>query len=236
MTLSDSPSDTAYASGQRHKLALVRDRVQLAACLSLPPARSPLPCVIFAHGAGSSGESLAAAIIGRRLLEAGIATLLFDLSGEGASTADPRQGDDAHVEDMEAVFKWIRARPEIDPDRLAVAASGAGCVIALRAVRRRLVAPSALVLIAPQLEPCGFVGVPAAALVIAGSGDPALEQIRTVVNWSNSATLRLIEGAGSDLENGGALESAAAMAVDWFERHFAAGDEAPGYDDIGPGD
>lgn len=227
-----------HTTSIREDLVVVRDRVGLATRLSLPEADLPLPAVVFVHGPGASYDSLHACVVSRRLLEAGMAMVLFDLSGEGRSTTDPHEGDEAFVEDLEAVFNWARHRPELDPDRLAVAASRQGAPTAVRAVRRRLVRPAALVLIAPVVEPCGFVGIASPTLVIMGSEDPLATDVKARANWSGTVTLTLVPRACQRMEESGALEQAAELTVDWCQRHFAddAGDLSGGQWDLGAGD
>jgi pimeloyl-ACP methyl ester carboxylesterase len=215
-----------------------RGGVALSARLSLPEGDLPLSSVVFAHGPGPSYDALHASLVSRRLLEAGIAIILFDLSGQGRSSPDPHAGDEAFVEDLEAVFNWARRRPELDPNRIAVAASGQGALPAVRSVRRRLVRPSALVLIAPAVEPCGFVGIASPTLVIMGSEDPLAAAIKARANWSGTVTLAVLPGACHRLEEPGALHRAAELTVDWCNRHLADNieDLSGRYWDLGEGD
>lgn len=228
----------AHTTPIREDLVVVRDRVGLATRLSLPEADLPLPAVVFLHGPGPSYDSLHACVVSRRLLEASIAMALFDLSGEGRSTTDPHEGDEAFVEDFEAVFNWARRRPELDPDRIAVAAVGQGALTAVRAVRRRLVRPAALVLIAPAVESCGFVGIAAPTLVIMGSEDPLTADIKARANWSGTVTLTVLPGACQRMEEPGALERAAELTVDWCNRQWVDNREdlSGRHWDLGEGD
>ena len=218
MSCSD-PGHT-HTTALREDVVVERGGVVLSARLSLPEGDLPLSSVVFAHGPGPSYDALHACLVSRRLLEAGIAVVLFDLSGEGRSSPGPHAGDEAFVEDLEAVFNWARRRPELDPNRIAVAASGQGALPAVRSVRRRFVRPAALVLIAPAVEPCGFVGIACPTLVIMGSEDPLAADIRTRANWSGTVTLAVLPGACQRLEEPGALHRAAELTVDWCQRHL----------------
>lgn len=222
-------------SGVRETASISRGAVRLSARLAIPYAPAPSPCVILVHGMGSHQDSMEASFVSRRLLDTRLGTLQFDLSGEGASSAASQEREAAHVEDLETVFKWALARPDVDGEQIGIAAFGPGAVVTVRAVRRRLVSPATIVLVSPEVEPCGFVRVCPPTLVIAGSQDPALDRIRTLANWSDCATLGLVNGAGGALDDAGALEQTAALAADWFNRQFAAGEDLPGYD-VGPGD
>lgn len=106
-------------------VAITRNGVRLAARLMLPPLAARVPCVIFVHGLGSSKASPRNVVIATHLLDAGLAALLFDLSGHGESSTDPR-GEAAYVDDVEAVFYWAQSLPQIDPDRWGIAGSSLG--------------------------------------------------------------------------------------------------------------
>lgn len=83
--------------------------------------RGPYPVVVMAHGWGMvSGGDLEdyAAVIA----DAGIAALTFDFRNLGASEGSPRQDIDPHrqVEDYRAAISFVRARPEIDGNRIGI--------------------------------------------------------------------------------------------------------------------
>ena len=211
------------------RVTVQRDRIHLAAHLYLPTGEPPFPCVVFVHGLGSGKDSPRNVVIAARLAEAGISALLFDLSGHGESDADPRDGEEAFVEDLEAAFRWARARPGIDPERIGVAGSSLGGVVALDAARRRLIHPAVLVLRAPPADRRQFVRVEAPTLVIAGGNDPLLWQIREATAMSEWATLYVVEGAGHLFEEPGTLEQAVQKTVEWFQRYFWGTAAPPAY-------
>ncbi len=203
------------------RVTVTRGQIRLAGNLYLPAGTGPFPCVAFVHGLGSGKDSPRNVVIAVRLAAAGIAALLFDLSGHGESDADPRDGHEAFVEDLEAVFGWARARPEIDPERIGGAGSSLGGVVALDATQRRLIRPAALVLRAPPAERGQFAPVDTAALVIVGGRDPLLPQIREAMAMSRWATLSVVDGAGHLFEEPGTLDQAVERTVEWFKTHLA---------------
>jgi pimeloyl-ACP methyl ester carboxylesterase len=208
------------------RVTIQRDSVHLAAELILPAGTPPFACVVFVHGLGSGKDSPRNVVVASRLVDAGIAALLFDLSGHGESDADPR-GEEAFVEDLEAVFDWARARPELDPDLIGVAGSSLGGVVTLEATRRRLIHPAALVLRAPPAEPHEFAHVDVPTLIIAGSHDPLLPMIRRAAAVTECATLAQVQGAGHLFEEPGTLEQAVQRTVEWFEGHLRGTPEPP---------
>jgi putative phosphoribosyl transferase len=227
---------SAVYGGIREDFAVDRGCVTLHTRLQLPAGDSRLPCVILLHGLGSADECMQTVVLGRRLLEAGVGVTLFDLSGQGASSAGGQAGEEAYMEDLETVFHWIAARPDVDADLLGIAAYAEGGGIAMRALRHGLARPTAVALLSPVLEPCGFARVRVPTLVIAGSEDPLLDRLRTLVSWSECASLTLIAGAGPLFEEPGRLASAAALAVDWYRRQLCPGGEPPSWLDLGGGD
>jgi len=227
---------SAVYGGHRGDFAVNRGSVMLHARLQLPAGDAPLPCVIFLHGLGGADQCMQTSVLSRRLLEAGVGVTLFDLSGQGASSAGRQAGEEAYMEDLETVFRWIAARPDVDADLLGIAAFAEGGEITLRAIRHSLARPTAVALLSPVLEPCGFTRIAVPTLVIAGSEDPLLDQLRTLISRSECASLALVPGAGALFEEPGALRWAAALTVDWYRRQLRAGREPPSWLDLGGGD
>ncbi len=197
-----------------------RDGVELAARLRLPGQVAPV--VVFVHGLGSSKESPRNVVIAERLVDAGFAALLFDLSGHGESTPDPREGLDAYVDDLAAAFAWLKDQPGVDSGRIAIAGSSLGAVVALRAVQSGRVKPAALVLRAPPADPDDFRGLAVPALLLVGSHDPLLEQAREAGALTTSVRLQVVPGAGHLFEEPGTLEAATEATVSWLRGQLAA--------------
>jgi alpha-beta hydrolase superfamily lysophospholipase len=217
-TVADTASPT-YRADQTASgdVAITRGRVRLAARLSFPRGDPPFPCVIFVHGLASSKDSPRNTVIATHLLAAGLATLLFDLSGHGESAADPRDGEEAYIQDLEAVFRWATRQPEVDSYRIGVAGSSLGGVIAVRAVCRHLIRPAAMVLRAPPVEPHDFVQLSVPSLAVIGSADPLLPGVRAAAGQSEAVTLCIIQGAGHLFEEPGTLQVALEKTVLWFQ-------------------
>jgi dipeptidyl aminopeptidase/acylaminoacyl peptidase len=74
--------------------------------------------------------------IAHRLAGAGVATLRYDRRGFGASGGARGVADyDSDLEDALAAIAWLRARPEINPARVAVAGHSAGALTACHVCR-----------------------------------------------------------------------------------------------------
>jgi alpha-beta hydrolase superfamily lysophospholipase len=225
----------ATHSSQRLDHILDRGGISLHMRFLLPAAGSPSPCVIILHGLGSADDSMPAAFLCHRLLDEDVGAVLFDLNGQGGSASDKR-GEEVYGEDLEAISHWAAGHDDVDEDRIGIAALGPGAEIALRAVRHGLARPRVLALISPVLEPCGLVGIRAPTLVIAGSNDPDLETLKTLVARSECATLTVLAGADSSFEESGALEECAGRVVDWLDAGFVGAAGWPEWQDEGGGD
>jgi dienelactone hydrolase len=194
-----------------------RDGVELAAHLLLPAAATP-PEVIFVHGLGSGKDSPRNVAIAERVRDAGIAALLFDLSGHGESSADPRGEDtDAYCDDLVAVFDWLQSRGEVDGARIGISGSSLGGVVALDAMRSRRVSPISAVLRAPPLSAHDLEAVSLPALVLVGSRDPLSSMLEVA---PRSAHVRVVTVADAShlFEEPGTLERALEETVAWFRR------------------
>ncbi len=206
----------------RRPAAIRRDGVSLAAVLLLPSGRGPFPCVVFVHGLGSSKESPRNTVIAERLLDAGLGVVLFDLSGHGESSRDPRDGDNAYVDDLVAAFRWAEEQQEVDAARLGVAGSSLGGTIAASAVGRGLIRPAAMVLRAPPVGLRDLDSLPVPALVLVGTADPLLLSVQAAAERSSLAQLSVVPGAGHLFEEPGALEEAVQRTVTWFVARLTA--------------
>jgi fermentation-respiration switch protein FrsA (DUF1100 family) len=82
------------------------------------------PCVLMGHGFGATRDT-GLTTFAERFARAGMHVLTFDYRGFGTSGGTPRQDVDhgRHREDYHAALAAVRARPDVDPDRVAVSAS-----------------------------------------------------------------------------------------------------------------
>lgn len=92
------------------------------------------PVVVVLHGWGSAAEDLLPAA--PVLLEAGLSLLFVDARGHGRSDATEFMSMPRFAEDLEAAVAWVRARPDVDADRIAVVGHSVGAGAALLAASR----------------------------------------------------------------------------------------------------
>jgi uncharacterized protein len=130
----------------REQEVAVPTRFGLAGVLCLPEDASAAPAVVLLGGSGADTRdgdlepgwppgtpNLPAPgtlrRIAHRLAGAGVATLRYDRRGFGASGGARGEADyDSDLEDALAAVAWLRARPEINPARVAVAGHSAGAL------------------------------------------------------------------------------------------------------------
>jgi uncharacterized protein len=99
------------------------------------------PAVVMAHGFSATKE-MGLDRFAESFAAAGIAVLVYDHRGLGASDGEPRQVIDpyAQARGYRAAVDWLTARPEVDPDRVGIWGSSfsGGVVLVTAAVDRRV--------------------------------------------------------------------------------------------------
>ena len=203
----------------RRDAIIPRNQIRLAARLVTPSGRGPFPCVVFVHGLGSDKDSPRNVVVAERLVDHGVAALLFDLSGHGESSPDPR-GSAAMPDDVVAAFTWAARQPEIERTRIGISGSSLGGVVALDAMASGRIAPAVLVLRAPPVAASELRGIHVPTLLVVGSLDPLLRGIRGAVEGTGAIRLEIVSGASHLFEEPGVLERAVALTVDWFVRNI----------------
>ncbi len=126
---------------QEREITFSNGDVTLAGSLLLPATGDSLPAVVFLHGSGSEGR-WASRYLGAQLATHGIAALIFDKRGVGASTGDWRGAtlDDLAGDDVAAVARLLE-EPRIGRGRIGIHGHSQGGTLApLVAVRSSSVA------------------------------------------------------------------------------------------------
>lgn len=112
--------------------------VTLAAALLLPTTATKAPAVVIVHGSGESDRSNKwARSIAEVLAKSGVAVLLTDKRGSGASGGDWREADFVRLaDDALAGVEFLRRHPSIDSRRIGlVGLSQGGQIVPLAATR-----------------------------------------------------------------------------------------------------
>jgi len=103
--------------------------VVLAATLRLPVRKGRHPVVIIQTGSGPNKRG-AYLTLQRRLVNAGIATLEFDKRGVGQSTGTFTDTMHDMEADLAAAIGWLRARGDIDGERISLLGHSQGAAAA----------------------------------------------------------------------------------------------------------
>lgn len=144
MTMTAAGGELAGADGrQTLDVQYESEGVVLAAELIVPPGARPRAAAIIAQGSGTSDRTNQwSRDVANALVERGLAVLLTDKRGSGASQGDWRTAslDDLAL-DILAGARFLAGRPEIDATRIGVVGlSQGGQVAALAAARSSQVA------------------------------------------------------------------------------------------------
>lgn len=193
---------------------------RLAAEAAIPAGSGPFPAVLFVHGLGSGKDSPRNVLLSELLLDAGFATVRFDLSSHGDSSEDKR-GIHAFPDDVVAAYEWTSALDGIDPARVGIAATSAGARGTLEAVNSGRIAPAAIVLRAPVVDEDVYprrTTIP--TLIIIGDLDGLFPKVGSMSHDVEGVKLVIIPGASHTFEEEGALDRVVEETVGWFRAHL----------------
>ena len=198
--------------------------VQLAGDLVVPTGE--MGVVVFAHGSGSSRHSPRNIAVARRLQEAGLVTLLFDLLTE--DEADNRSlvfDIDFLARRLVGALGWVHGEPGVGHLPVGLFGASTGAAAALVAA---VEAPGIWAVVSrggrPDLAGRALENVRAPTLLIVGGADRDVLELNRQAQRAIPAETRLevIPGATHLFEEPGALERVADLAARWFHAHLAA--------------
>jgi len=201
--------------------------VELAGDLTVPESAQGI--VLFAHGSGSSRKSPRNQFVARQLVEAGLATLLFDLLTPEEERRDRWTGELRFdvlllARRLALATRSVSDQRETQSLRIGYfgASTGAAAALIAAATLPRLVGAVVSRGGRPDLASDALEQVLAPTLLIVGGED------REVIELNRQAYARLdcekrlevIPGATHLFEEPGALEAVARLATAWFRRHL----------------
>ena len=197
--------------------------------LVLPDA--PVGLVLFAHGSGSGRHSARNRKVARRLQEAGIATLLFDLLTPEEEEVDLQTRQHRFdipllTQRLQDATAWAAADPPLKHLAIGYFGASTGAAAALIAAARLGRQVGAVVSRGgrPDLAgPVVLAEVRAPTLLIVGSADPVVLQLNREAcqHLRVEHELTLVPGATHLFEEPGALEAVGDAAAHWFAAHLA---------------
>lgn len=199
-------------------------RVQLEGQLVIPADATGI--VAFAHGSGSSRHSPRNQFVARSLNEKHVATLLFDL------LSPHEERERANVFDIGLLAERLLtatswARSELAALPIGYFGASTGAAAALAAASAPGAGIAAVVSRGGRPDLAGDARLAAVRaptlLIVGGADDVVLELNREAArHLACEHRLEVVPGATHLFDEPGALEAVAALAGDWFHRHFVA--------------
>jgi dienelactone hydrolase len=206
------------------ELLIPLKEVKLGGELTMPRDANGL--VLFAHGSGSSRHSPRNQFVARRLQQAGLGTLLFDLltAREEESeihTRHLRFNIELLSERLVGATRWALDEGTSKEVRIGYFGSSTGAAAALTAAAE--LGEEVLAVVSrggrPDLAGEALRRVIAPTLLVVGGDDKQViglnEEAYDLLQCEKA--LRIIPGASHLFEEPGTLEKVADMAADWFE-------------------
>jgi len=199
--------------------------LRLAADVSVPA--DPRGVLVFAHGSGSSRLSPRNRSVSQALVDAGFATVLFDL------LTDDEAADRANVFDIDLLatrlvdaIDWVRTQPDLAALPIGLFGASTGAAAALKAAAARSDQVTTVISRGgrPDLagETLGQVTVPT-LLIMGGEDEPVLSWNReAMAQLAGPARLDVVPGATHLFEEPGALEEVVRLVIDWCDERLAA--------------
>ena len=187
--------------------------------------------VVFVHGSGSSRHSPRNQYVAQTLQEGGLATLLFDLLTAYEEESDLqtrylRFDINLLARRTAGVLEWLDLQPFAYGLKKGLFGSSTGAAAALMAAAELPDQVSAVVSRGgrPDLAGNALPNVQAPTLLIVGGSDDVVIDLneQALANMSPDAPKKLVvvPGASHLFEESGALEEAARLARDWFQRQL----------------
>lgn len=127
-----SPAELGLAA---EDVAIATARGKRLSAWFVAPDPAPGPAVTVLHGWGSSAAELLP--LAAPLHRAGLGVLLLDARCHGRSDDDDFASMPRFAEDLDHALDWLKARPEVDPARVAAIGHSVGGAAVILAASRR---------------------------------------------------------------------------------------------------
>jgi putative phosphoribosyl transferase len=210
--------------------------VQIPACPAVLEGNLIIPenataLVLFVHGSGSSRHSRRNQFVARKLNEAELATLLFDLLTPEEESIDMYTGEHRFnisllAERLVHATNWATRQKQTQALRIGYFGSSTGGAAALVAAAKLPDKVGAVVSRGgrPDLAGEALAEVQAPTLLIVGGEDDVVIELnkQAIKRMRCEVKLEIIPGATHLFAEPGALEQVAQLASDWFVDHLAA--------------
>ena len=182
--------------------------------------------VVFAHGTGSNKSSPRNRGIAEQLLDAGIASFLFDFTGHGESDGLPEQStQDQQFDDLDSALDWVDSQVFVETRFIGVNGSSTGGTAAIRAAAEDPRIQVMVLRVPRNYEVLQYVPlVEAPTLIVQGSEDnivlPEAKEIHEALTCPKE--LHIVKGAGHLFdEKPRYTREMIAATRGWFTKCFA---------------
>jgi putative phosphoribosyl transferase len=217
------------ATAQSRTQQIPSGQITLEGELTLPVGATGV--VLFAHGSGSSRHSPRNQFVARRIREAGVGTLLFDLLTQeeeaiDVSTRHLRFDIGLLADRLVDATKWLKMKA--DTSRLRVgyfgASTGGGAALVAAAELGEEIGAVVSRGGRPDLAGDALPKVKSPTLLIVGGLDyPVIKMNEEAYRQLRcEKELKIVPGATHLFEEPGTLEQVASLAADWFQRYLVA--------------
>lgn len=213
---------------KEHLVEIQAGPALLEGALVLP--RQAQGLVLFAHGSGSSRLSPRNQLVASDLNKAGLGTLLLDLltqeeEAEDLASRRFRFDVDLLSRRVTAATRWVQGHRLLRCLPLAYFGASTGAAAALRAAAELPGEVTAVVSRGGRPDLAGegpLASVKAATLLLVGGRDLEVLSLNEVAmeHLTCEKKLVVVPGATHLFEEPGTLEEAAALATEWFLKHF----------------
>jgi len=191
----------------------------------LSPDEKLRDVVVFAHGTGSSKSSPRNRGIAESLLDAGIASFLFDFTGHGQSDGIFEQStQDQQFDDLISALDWLDDQVFVQTRFIGVNGSSTGGTAAIHAATEDPRIQAMVLRVPRSIGIMEFVPlIKAPTLVLQGSNDEIVlpEALEIYEALQCEKELHIVQGAGHLFdEKPQYLKEMTASTVEWFVRWF----------------
>lgn len=128
-----SPADMGIVNWETITLT-ASDGLRLSGWFIPAENESPAPTILFLHGLGGNRQTLLEQAV--LLHHYGYAALLIDLRGHGESEGAVTTLGYLELQDVQAALDLLLARPDVNPEQIALIGESMGAVTAIRAAAR----------------------------------------------------------------------------------------------------
>lgn len=204
-------------------VSIPADSITLEGSLTLP--RDTGAIVVFAHGSGSSRKSPRNKFVADQINRAGIGTLLFDLLTRAEDAFYENRFDiELLAQRLETATLWLGEQARTRDLHIGYFGASTGAAAAIKAAADLDTRIEAIVSRGgrPDLATEALERIKAPILLIVGGYDDVVIQLNQLAYSliKSEKQLSIIPGATHLFEEPGALEEAARLATEWFERHL----------------